>query len=140
MLQLLGVELCGEPLHWDDVRPFILRFEEMDVSKRGRISREDLDAIYQAEGKEHEKLMQQIHWSDSTLHLLEEFEHEREERAYKQQWSHDQIPAGHQTPSRPRPLVRSAAQKRFGKVAHGVAAVNMMRMESVSSSSRSGAG
>lgn len=47
MLQILGVELCGEPLHWDDVRPFIKRFEEMDVSKRGVIGQDDLDAIYQ---------------------------------------------------------------------------------------------
>ena len=68
--------------------------------------------------------MKQIDWSDQTLHLLEEFEHEREERAYKQQWSHDQ--AVHQPP-RPVPLERRAAYKHFGKVATGVAAINMMR-------------
>lgn len=80
--------------------------------------------------------MKQIDWSDQTLHLLEEFEHDREERAYKQQWSHDQAV---QLP-RPVPLERSTAHKHFGKVATGVAAVNMMRTESETSRSRDGPG
>ena len=45
MLIMLGVELCGEPLKWDDVRPFIQKFDELD--QRGEqincITREDLE-------------------------------------------------------------------------------------------------
>ena len=33
---VLGVELCGEPLQWDDVRPFRLLFSRLDVSETGR--------------------------------------------------------------------------------------------------------
>ena len=43
MLQLLGVELCGEPLRLDDVRPFRLQFASLDVSKTGKLSANDLD-------------------------------------------------------------------------------------------------
>ena len=43
MMMLLGVELCGEPLKWADVRPFMLQFERFDVSKTGRLSSDDLD-------------------------------------------------------------------------------------------------
>ena len=43
MMMLLGVELCGEPLKWADVRPFMLQHERFDVSKTGRLSSDDLD-------------------------------------------------------------------------------------------------
>ena len=43
MMMHLGVELCGEPLKWEDVRPFTLQFDRFDVSQTGRVSSEDLD-------------------------------------------------------------------------------------------------
>ena len=39
----MGVELCGQPLKWDDVRPFKLQFRQFDVSKTGRLSADDLE-------------------------------------------------------------------------------------------------
>ena len=42
MLQILGVELCGEPLHWGDVRPFIILFDRLDVSKTRKLSQVEL--------------------------------------------------------------------------------------------------
>ena len=42
MLQVLGVELCGEPLHWGDVRPFIILFDRLDVSKTRKLSQIEL--------------------------------------------------------------------------------------------------
>lgn len=44
MMMLLGVELCGEPLKWDDVRPFRITFNKFDVSKTGTLTRDDLEA------------------------------------------------------------------------------------------------
>lgn len=42
MLMEIGVELCGEPMKWEDVKPFIVLFQETDVSKTGVLSAEDL--------------------------------------------------------------------------------------------------
>ena len=39
----MGVELCGQPLAWDDVRPFLLQFDMFDVSKTERLSTQDLE-------------------------------------------------------------------------------------------------
>lgn len=39
---VLGVELCGQPLVWDNLRPFLLQFDQFDVSKTGKLSHEDL--------------------------------------------------------------------------------------------------
>ena len=44
MLMNLGVQLCGQKLTWDDVRPFKLQFQMFDVSKTGRLSKDDLEA------------------------------------------------------------------------------------------------
>jgi len=43
MMMILGVELCGEPLSWDNLRPFMLQFDQFDVSKTGVLSKEDLE-------------------------------------------------------------------------------------------------
>jgi len=43
MLMNLGVELCGQPLTWDDVRPFKLQFKMFDVSKTGKLCEQDLE-------------------------------------------------------------------------------------------------
>ena len=41
----MGVELCGQKLTWDDVRPFTLQFKMFRGSKRsGRIAQQDLVA------------------------------------------------------------------------------------------------
>jgi len=45
MLMILGVELCGEPLRWKDVRPFVLKFQQLDVSNTGKITKADLAAF-----------------------------------------------------------------------------------------------
>jgi len=42
MLQILGVELCGEPLHWGDVSPFMILFDRLDVSKDRKLSQTEL--------------------------------------------------------------------------------------------------
>ena len=42
MMMILGVELCGQPLSWDNLRPFMLQFDQFDVSKTGVLSKEDL--------------------------------------------------------------------------------------------------
>ena len=39
----MGVELCGQPLKWDDVRPFKLQFGLFDVSKTGKLTADDLE-------------------------------------------------------------------------------------------------
>ena len=44
MLHLLGVTLCGEPLGYNDVLPFRILFERLNVSKTGKLSNEDLEA------------------------------------------------------------------------------------------------
>lgn len=44
MLQILGVELCGEPLRWGDVRPFIILFDRLDESKNRKLSQVELEA------------------------------------------------------------------------------------------------
>lgn len=49
MMMNLGVQLCGQPLKWDDVRPFLLKFERFDVTKTGRLSPEDLEKYIQAD-------------------------------------------------------------------------------------------
>eukprot|EP00747_Dinoflagellata_sp_TGD_P062733 gnl/TRDRNA2_/TRDRNA2_153147_c0_seq3.p1 gnl/TRDRNA2_/TRDRNA2_153147_c0~~gnl/TRDRNA2_/TRDRNA2_153147_c0_seq3.p1 ORF type:complete len:563 (+),score=81.76 gnl/TRDRNA2_/TRDRNA2_153147_c0_seq3:106-1794(+) len=42
MLMQLGVELCGEPLQWADVRPFVNQFEAADLDGSTRLGKEDL--------------------------------------------------------------------------------------------------
>jgi len=44
MLSILGVTVCGEPLGYNDVRPFRILFERLDVSQTGTLSRADLEA------------------------------------------------------------------------------------------------
>lgn len=45
----LGVELCGEPLTWKDVEPFIEKFEELDSDNSGLLSASDLERMVQIE-------------------------------------------------------------------------------------------
>ena len=47
MLQVLGVELCGEPLSWGDVRPFMLLFDRLDVDNNKKLSKTDLETYAQ---------------------------------------------------------------------------------------------
>jgi len=44
MLSILGVTICGEPLGYNDVRPFRILFERLDVSKTKKLSQADLEA------------------------------------------------------------------------------------------------
>jgi hypothetical protein len=43
MLIHLGVEICGEPMTWNDVRPFRLKFNQMDMTQTGKISKLDIE-------------------------------------------------------------------------------------------------
>jgi hypothetical protein len=45
---VLGVELCGQPLEWNMLRPFLIKFEKFDVSKTGRLSHDDLEKYVEA--------------------------------------------------------------------------------------------
>mmetsp|Transcript_140543 Transcript_140543/g.437062 ORF Transcript_140543/g.437062 Transcript_140543/m.437062 type:complete len:412 (-) Transcript_140543:19-1254(-) len=45
MLIELGAELCGTPLKWDDVEPFIAQFDAADVDRSGILTKEDLALI-----------------------------------------------------------------------------------------------
>uniref|UniRef100_A0A6U3RFT8 Potassium channel domain-containing protein n=1 Tax=Octactis speculum TaxID=3111310 RepID=A0A6U3RFT8_9STRA len=49
MLILLGVKLCDKPLEWNDVRPFILKFENLDKDNDGRIAHDELDLFVEQE-------------------------------------------------------------------------------------------
>ena len=40
----MGVELCGQPLTWADVRPFLVQFKRLDVSGTGKLVKSDLEA------------------------------------------------------------------------------------------------
>jgi len=51
----LGVELCGEPLTWADVEPFIAKFEELDSDNSGRLTASDLERMVQIEQERIEK-------------------------------------------------------------------------------------
>ena len=63
MMQILGVELCGEPLKWDDVRPFVHKFTELDVSRTGTINQEDLLKFYESESRAHQAKLESLAWS-----------------------------------------------------------------------------
>ena len=45
MLITLGCEVCGQPLKWEDVRPFLAKFNALDVSQSGRIDKHDLEMM-----------------------------------------------------------------------------------------------
>lgn len=69
---------CGPCVHTQ--RPFIKRFEECDVSNTGRITRGDLDQIYEADRAEQDQLLEHIEWSQQSLTRVAAYEREREER------------------------------------------------------------
>jgi len=48
MLTRLGVELCGEPLNWNDVKPILVQFETADKNDDGRLNAEDLRKMTEA--------------------------------------------------------------------------------------------
>jgi len=50
MLGRCGVELCGEPLRWKEVKPLLALFEQADVHKTGRINQEDLKHLAEKRG------------------------------------------------------------------------------------------
>ena len=56
MLMILGVEICGEPLQWGDVVPFVKVFHRLDVSKTGRIDGTDLELYAKQEAEKRKEL------------------------------------------------------------------------------------
>ena len=67
MMQILGVELCGQPLRWDDVRPFILKFDELDTMHHGRIDKRVLERFAREEAAETERRVAKLGWSTRSL-------------------------------------------------------------------------
>jgi len=51
MLMKLGAQLCGSPLAWSDVEPFLQRFDAMDVDKSGHLSYDDIEHMANAVAK-----------------------------------------------------------------------------------------
>ena len=45
MLMMLGCEVCGQQLSWEDVTPFLVKFDALDASKTGRIDKSDLQKM-----------------------------------------------------------------------------------------------
>ena len=72
MLQLLGVELCGEALDWGDVVPFVKKFEELDTTRTGTISKEDLEAFYEQDVAEQQRRIERMKWSTAARTLVTE--------------------------------------------------------------------
>ena len=58
----------------DDVRPFVQKFDELDVSKTGRISSEDLDTFYSMERQRHDNLMEKLGWDEATKLMTKDYE------------------------------------------------------------------
>ena len=46
MLSILGVKICGGPLGYNDVHPFRILFEQLNVSNTGRLNQADLEQAY----------------------------------------------------------------------------------------------
>ena len=65
MLCALGAEMCGEPLVWEDVMPFIRQFQSLDADKSGILSKADLQLIAE---RQREKL------SSNNTKLLQKLE------------------------------------------------------------------
>ena len=64
MLMVLGVELCGEPLQWSDVQPFIVKFRALSTRSRlddDRITREDIDAFLADHGERRRQIRSKGH-------------------------------------------------------------------------------
>lgn len=55
MLITLGAELCGSPLQWSDVEPFIHKFDALDVDGSGKLTATDLEKMVQAELEKQQK-------------------------------------------------------------------------------------
>ncbi len=70
MLQLIGCEVCGQPLDWTDVRPFVLKFEELDVSHTGTISLDDLSKF--AEQQRRRRVRQRLEQAKAHITLVKE--------------------------------------------------------------------
>jgi len=81
MLINLGVELCGEPLKWEDVRPFRLQFERFDVSKTGRLSSDDLEEyVKEQETRQRRREERMAGLREERLELQEQQKQARAER------------------------------------------------------------
>ena len=45
MLIMLGAEIAGEAITWEGIRPFLVKFDALDVSKTGTIDKSDLQLM-----------------------------------------------------------------------------------------------
>ena len=63
-------EVCGQPLDWTDVRPFVLKFEELDVSHTGTISLDDLSKF--AEQQRRRRVRQRLEQAKAHITLVKE--------------------------------------------------------------------
>lgn len=60
MLIKLGAQMCGSPLDWSDVQPFVQRFDAFDLDKSGRLTKDDLLQMVQKEKKQLRKSLSQL--------------------------------------------------------------------------------
>jgi hypothetical protein len=58
MLTKLGVEMCGQPLQWDDIKPMLAQFDAADKTKDGRLNQEDLRKLVQMKKAKAEEAKQ----------------------------------------------------------------------------------
>jgi len=72
MLCALGAEMCGEPLVWEDVLPFIRQFQSLDADQSGILSKADLQLIAE---RQREKL------SDKNTKLVSKLEKHGQRRS-----------------------------------------------------------
>jgi len=66
MLINLGVELCGAPLEWDDVRPFLLLFKKNDVDGNGVLTGSDLAKLVEVRQQKVEDRIQKVRSAKSS--------------------------------------------------------------------------
>ena len=79
VLQLLGVELCGERLQWADVRPFIQKFDELDANLSGRVDHRDLERFVKDDRATKQRRLELM--TPQSVDLVEEFFASEEEEA-----------------------------------------------------------
>lgn len=55
MMIQLGVEICGQPLEWEDIKPFLAQFDAADVNNDGTLSAGDLTMMVERTSTEWEE-------------------------------------------------------------------------------------
>ena len=72
----LGAEICGEPLTWDEVTPFLKKFDALDKTRTGYLDRADLASMIEQSRRAHD-----VNLADSGVGLGEANSNELMEQA-----------------------------------------------------------